>query len=306
MNALPDISLGGTPPGLPFLEYKGVCGTGSTSVIWRALDTRLGHDVAVKMLREDCGADEQIVAQFVAKGRALSELDHPCLVCGHGVETVDGRPCLLMDYLDGRTVQDMLLRRGHLKEADCRVILASVASALNYAWGRGHLVHGDVNPSKLTIGRDGAVRLMADGLVASMVGMSEDPLSDVVGNPAYMSPEQIYGDRDLDCRTDIYSLGATLYHLLTGHVLFPGLQPEYMLLAHVDCASQAPDPRLFVPTLPTAFVNLLGRMLVKDRNLRLPDWSTVNAAIAELQAGGDIPPPPPEAASSIRIDGAHL
>ena len=302
MNSTPDISLGGTPPGLPFLEYRGVCGTGATSVVWRAWHAKLRRDVAVKVLREDCVLDPEVIERFMARGRALSELDHPCLVCGHGVETVDGRPCLLMDYLDGHTVHDLLLRKSRLREADCRVILASVASALGYAWGKGHLVHGDVNPANLSICRDGTVRLTADALVSSVADGTANPLSDVVGNPAYMSPEQIYGDTNLDCRTDVYSLGAMLYHLLTGHVLFPGLQPEYMLLAHVDCASQAPDPRLFVPSLPPPFVNLLARMLVKDRTHRLPDWATVNAAIAELEAGGDIPPPPPEAATSVRIN----
>ena len=105
-----------------------------------------------------------------------------------------------------------------------------------------------------------------------------------MGTPAYMSPEQLYDLSDIDCRADIYALGATAYHLLTGTTLFPGKTDQQVVDSHVG-ASFARDPRILAPDTPRALVQILNRMLAKDRNLRYPNWETLSADIQRLYAG---------------------
>jgi serine/threonine-protein kinase len=105
-----------------------------------------------------------------------------------------------------------------------------------------------------------------------------------MGTPAYMSPDQIYDLKDLDCRADIYSLGATIYHLLTGITLFPTYTHQQIVDAHIG-ASFARDPRALAPNTPEALALILNRMLAKDRKLRYPNWETLIADIQNLYAG---------------------
>jgi serine/threonine-protein kinase len=124
----------------------------------------------------------------------------------------------------------------------------------------------------------------------------------VQGTPAYISPEQVYGDVELDCRSDIYSLGATLYHLATGRLLFPGRDNEAMMRAHCDESVQALDPRSYRPELSEGFCQILESMLVKNRDYRVASWSDVFAMCREVESGSAFKPrDTEEAASSIKL-----
>lgn len=121
----------------------------------------------------------------------------------------------------------------------------------------------------------------------------------IVGTPAYMSPEQIYGDVDLDCRSDIYNMGATLYQLVTGQVLFPDLSNDDTLRAHVTQETSAPDPRSIDPSLSSGLVRLLSKMCAKDRSARYGSWEEVLADSRVVQSGGMPAPLPQDCASSV-------
>ena len=124
----------------------------------------------------------------------------------------------------------------------------------------------------------------------------------VFGTPAYISPEQVYGDVELDCRADIYSLAATLYHLSTGRLLFPGLDNDGMMRAHCDEATQANDPRAYRPELSEGFCQLLELMLVKNRDFRIASWTDVFQMCRDIEAGATFKPREPNGAnSSIRL-----
>ena len=113
----------------------------------------------------------------------------------------------------------------------------------------------------------------------------QDVPDHVLGTPAYISPEQIYGDVELDCRADIYSLAATLYHLSTGRILFPGLSNDDMMRAHCDDTVQAHDPRAYRPELSESFCRLLEAMLVKNRDERIASWADVFELCRDIEHG---------------------
>jgi serine/threonine-protein kinase len=208
-----------------------------------------------------------------------------------------------MDYVDGYTFGSLLKRKSRLPQIDALIICESVADAMKYAWDQFGIIHCDIKPDNIMVDRDGTVKVLDLGLCQSTAVLKNAARSEeVVGTPAYISPEQIYGDEELDCRADIYSLGATLYHLTTGRMLFPILSNDDILRAHVDPDSQAPDPRTMAPLLTEHFVRLLAGMLVKDRDLRYQTWHDVFNAARIVEEGGDLPPIPEGTVSSIRFD----
>lgn len=154
------------------------------------------------------------------------------------------------------------------------------------------------------VNTDGVVKLTDLGISYEFKdlegGVKEVP-EHVTGTPAYISPEQVYGDVELDCRTDIYSLGATLYHLSTGRVLFPGLDNEQTMRAQCDEDAQARDPRLYRPELSQGFAQLLEAMLVKNRDFRLSTWRDVFMMCKDVENGVLFKPRQTEGSSSIKL-----
>lgn len=290
------------PPAIPGIRFDRIVGRGGMAVVWRAWHEELQKTVAVKVLDPDFAASGEDVRQFMAEVRTMCELDHPGLVRGYDADCADGRYYLVMDYVDGYTLASLLARKKRLPQEDAVIICETVADALDYAWSNYRLVHCDLKPDNLIVGQDGLVRILDLGLCQTTTSISRTGRSDeITGTPAYISPEQAYGDVPLDCRADIYSLGASLYHLVTGRMPFPLLSNEDTLRAHVDPAQQIPDPRRFAPDLGEGFVRLLAGMLVKDRDWRYTTWRDVLDAFLVLDQGGIIPPLPDEAVSTLGI-----
>jgi serine/threonine-protein kinase len=215
-----------------------------------------------------------------------------------------------MDYVDGFTFALILARQKQITETDAIVILDSVSSALDYAWNEHKVIHCDIKPDNIMVGSDGIVKILDLGLCAVMGGASAAVDSDageseketITGTPAYMSPEQIYGERSLDVRADIYSLGASLYHLLTGRMLFEGLSNDDTLRAHVTPEEHAPDPRSIDPSISEGFVVILSKMCAKDPSDRYENWQSVLDDSKIFQSGG-VPEPLPEGIpSSIMVE----
>ncbi len=289
------------PPNLPFLRFDAIAGKGGMAVVWRAWHKELKRNVAVKVMNQEFSSSGQDVRQFMMEVRTMTDMHHPGIVQGYGADCVDGRYYFIMDYVDGYTFGSLLHRKTRLPEIDTIIIGESVADAMSYAWNTFKIVHCDIKPENIMVDRDGTVKITDLGLCQSTAAIKTGPSEEVVGTPAYISPEQIYGDVVLDCRADIYSLGATLYHLTTGRMLFPGLSNDDILRSHVSPETQAPDPRRIVPTLSANLCNLLAGMLVKDRGMRYQTWEEVFDAFRAIETGGTVPPPPPEAIASIRL-----
>ena len=292
------------PPEVPYLQFRGICGRGGTATVWRAWHLELRRDVAVKVLDAETLMQPGGLERFQTEARALSCMDHPCIVKGYGAQYANGRYFYLMDFVGGYTLGAFLKRKVRIQEVDVLLVIQSVASALGYAWTTFRTVHCDLKPENLMVDRDGTVKIMDLGLAAELIGGGgsgtlKPGADEIMGTPPYMSPEQIYGDVELDCRSDIYSMGATAYHFVAGRTLFAGLTADEIVRAHVDVTATSPDPRHFAPSLSAGFVNLLARMVAKDPAQRFQTWEAVSDACEEVAAGRSVAPLPPGVATSI-------
>ena len=290
------------PPHIPFLRFETIVGRGGMAVVWRAWHRELNRPVAVKVLDPKFSDTEQDVQQFMMEVRTMSNMHHQGIVQGYGADIADGRYYFIMDYVDGYTFGSLLSRKTHIPEIDVLIICESVSDAMKYAWDVFGVVHCDLKPENIMVDRDGTIKVTDLGLCQSTAAIqnTEQP-DEVVGTPAYISPEQVYGDVELDCRADIYCLGATLYHMATGRMLFPLADNDAILRAHVSEKIQAPDPRFVVPTLSEGFARLVSNMCVKEREKRYQTWDEVFNDARVVEEGGMPTLHEPGAVSSIQF-----
>ena len=298
------------PIKIPGVRFEHVIGIGGMSEVWLGYHGGLDKEVAIKVMFKEAAASGEDVRQFMQECRVMSNIHHPGIVHSYEADCRDGRYYFIMDYVDGFTFALILARQKQITETDAVVILDSVSSALDYAWNEHKVIHCDIKPDNIMVGSDGIVKILDLGLCAVMGGASAAVDSDageseketITGTPAYMSPEQIYGERSLDVRADIYSLGATLYHLLTGRMLFEGLSNDDTLRAHVTPEEHAPDPRSIDPSISEGLVVILSKMCAKDPSDRYENWQSVLDDSRIFQSGG-IPEPLPEGIpSSIMVE----
>ena len=291
---------------IPNLKLIEKLGEGGMSSVWKAWDIPNQRLVAVKILNKEFGSDGAEVRAFREEERLMEEINHQGIVQAYDFDNGNGNWYFLMEYVDGYNFGDLLKRKQHVQEVDCLLICESVAAALKYAWDDPGLVHCDIKPENIMINTDGIVKLTDLGISHRYNSLAENTKTvpdHILGTPAYISPEQVYGDVELDCRADIYSLGASLYHLSTGRILFPGYDNDTMMRAHCDENVQARDPRTYRPALSEGFAQLLEAMLVKNRDYRIASWSDVIEMCATVERGGAFKPRTGSAVSSIHLNG---
>ena len=285
-----DEAMQATVPVVDGYTLLGRVDVGGTSEVWRAVEAGSGRVVAVKTLLPRLAEDVEERRAFFDEAVIMAGLDHPGIVKGYAHGVCGNVWYSVLEFVDGYTFGALLQRKRRVSEADCLLIAESVASALDYAWRRHGIVHCDIKPENLMINKDGEVKIIDLGSV-HRVGSSDDAQSSdchVVGTPAYISPEQVANGGDLDCRSDIYSLGATLYHLATGRILFPDAKEDEAFLVHGQSDKQAPDLRDIVPELSLGFVRFLEAMLVKDKDGRIKSWSHVFKYCREVENGENV------------------
>ena len=290
---------------IPNLKLISKIGEGGMSTVWKAWDIAHQRLVAVKILNKELAKDGTEVRSFREEERLMEEISHPGIVQAYDFDNGNGNWYFIMEYVDGYTFADLLRRKQHVKEEDCLLICESVASALNMAWNDHGIVHCDIKPENIMINTEGVVKLTDLGISHRFEfteGGTKEVPDHVLGTPAYISPEQVYGDVELDCRSDIYSLAATLFHLATGRVLFPGLDADNSMRAHCAEDCQAHDPRFYRPELSEGFCQLLEAMLVKNRDFRVASWSNVFQMCQDVEAGVSFKPRDTSVAnSSIKL-----
>lgn len=292
------------PIRIPGVRFEHLIGIGGMSEVWLGYHGGLDKEVAIKVMFKEAATSGEEIRQFMQESRVMESINHPGIVHSYEADCRDGRYYFIMDYVDGFTFALILTRQGQITEKDAIVILDSVAEALDYAWSRHGVIHCDIKPDNIMVGSDGIVKILDLGLCNIMGASSrgraesqEDVKETITGTPAYMSPEQIYGDQNIDVRSDIYCLGATLYHLVTGQVLFPDMSNDDTLRSHVTPEVSAPDPRSLNPELSEGLVRILSKMCTKDVGDRYENWNAVLADSEIVQSGG-LPNPLPEGVSS--------
>ena len=275
-------------------EVTAKLGAGGMGEVYRAHDSKLGRDVAVKVLPEALGGDPDRLARLEREGRLLAQLDHPNIATLYGVEELGGRQLLMMQLVEGESLAQRL-ERGPLPEDEAVEIAQQIASALESAHEQG-IVHRDLKPGNVMLDASGQARVLDFGLATETVSAGTESLENsptltmaatqagvILGTASYMSPEQARG-RALDKRTDIWSFGVVLYEMLTGALPFAGTDVTEILAGVITAE---PDlERLSARTSP-AVVDLVERCLRKDPRMRLRDMGDARIRLQEAQQAPD-------------------
>lgn len=254
-------------------EIDVLLGSGGMGEVYRARDTRLGRDVAIKVLANRVTEDPVLLARIEREARILASLNHPAIATVHGVEEWHGAPAIVMELIEGETLAVRLFE-GPVPVAEAVRIARQVSDALCAAHDRG-IVHRDLKPANIHIRPDGGVKVLDFGLAKSMtqsetqlqVGQTVTTTGSIMGTAPYMSPEQARG-LEVDRRTDIWSFGCVVYEMLTGKRAFFGPTPADTV---VSVLSSEPDWSLLPATTPDGLRSLLQRCLQKDIKARLRD-----------------------------------
>ena len=273
-------------PGSVIKQYRiGVLlGRGGMGDVYAAEDTRLGRRVAIKLLPAAFGGDEERLRRFMLEARAVSALNHPSILTIHDIDDADGTPFLVSELVDGVTLRERL-RLGALTLSDSLDIAAQTASALAAAHNSG-IVHRDVKPENIMLREDGLAKLLDFGLAklaldADFPGSSADTRTAVanttpglvMGTTRYMSPEQARG-LNVDSRSDIFSLGAVLYEMVTARPPFEGQTPTDVILAVLQ------HPLEPIEGAPLELDRILQKALDKERGER---YQTAKDLVVDLR-----------------------
>jgi serine/threonine protein kinase len=254
-------------------------GRGGMAVVYRATDTRLHRRVAIKVLPPELAFNADVRERFLREAQTSAQLAHPGIVPIYTVDEAEGLVYFVMALVDGESLAQRLEREGRLPTEHARSILIAVADALAYAHAHG-VVHRDVKPDNIMLdGLTGRAMVTDFGIARAAAGESRLTLTGVaIGTPAYMSPEQALGERELDGRSDIYSLGVIGYQMLAGETPFKASNTPAMLVKHV---SEAPRPLLSLrPDAPPALAHAIARALAKKPEDRWPDAAAFRDALS--------------------------
>lgn len=211
-------------------------GGGGMAQVWLAADRKSGSKVAVKILSSDHAHKKRSVERFRREAQLLRTLQHPNLVRGLDGGQIDGRPYIVMEYIDGPSIDDLIKKRGHLSPDEALKLLLDIALGLDQLFVRGSIqAHRDIKPMNILVTTGGTAKITDFGIAKAV---SEDEsmtmTSSFLGSPHYMSPEQITDPRSADVRSDLYALGTVFYEMLTGEKAYPGKSHKEVLDAHFE------------------------------------------------------------------------
>src|SRR6202163_2001837 len=273
-------------------EVVAQIGAGGMGEVYQAHDTKLGRDVAIKVLPPNFVNDPERLSRFQREARMLAALNHPNIATIYGLEQCDGVTCLVMELVTGETLAERV-KAGPIPIEEALKIAAQIAEALEAAHEKG-IIHRDLKPANVKVTPEGKVKVLDFGLAKAFAGdaANDDPSNSptlsmaatlhgvILGTAAYMSPEQARG-KAVDKRTDIWAFGCVLYELLCGHPAFEGEDVTEILAAVVKTE---PDWSRLPEATPAAIRTLLRLCLRKDRRQRIPDAGAVRIEVEDVIA----------------------
>jgi Tol biopolymer transport system component len=273
-------------------------GAGGMGEVYRATDTSLGRDVAIKVLPPEVAHDPDRLGRFKREAQLLAALNHPHIAAIYGLEECDGKPFLSLELVEGEDLRQRLAR-GAIPVDEAIEIARQIAEALEEAHGKG-IVHRDLKPANVKLTPDGKVKVLDFGLAKAWAGelsgvssapsaLSQSPTMAnsgtiagvILGTAAYMSPEQARG-KPVDKRADVWSFGVLLWEMLTGRSLFAGDTVTDVIAAVV---TQEPDLDALPASTPRTVKTLISRCLRRDPRMRLPDVGAARLELQEVLAG---------------------
>jgi beta-lactam-binding protein with PASTA domain/tRNA A-37 threonylcarbamoyl transferase component Bud32 len=252
-------------------------GGGGMADVYRAEDKKLSRPVAVKVLRHEFLKDEEFVRRFENEARAAASLSHPNVVSVYDVgEMPDGNRFIVMEYVDGETLKDVLQERGPLSARQALTVVAAVASALAAAHRKG-IVHRDIKPENILLTEDGEIKVTDFGIARAASGRTIVHTGAIMGSAHYFSPEQARGGY-VDEKSDLYSLGAVLFELLVGRPPYEADSPLAVALKHVQ--EPVPSVRRVRPGVSRRVEAIVQKLLAKDPADR---FRSAEAALRQIQ-----------------------
>jgi len=259
-------------------------GEGGMGMVYRALDTELRRDIAVKVLPPDLARDREFVTRFMREAETAAGLDHPNIVTIYNVGHRDGIYYLAMQLLSGQALNQMLRQGEPLSHPRVVRIIQQLASALDYAHGRG-IIHRDIKPGNIMIGANDYVTLMDFGIAKALNRSKITRTGTMIGTPEYMAPEQFTGE-SIDARSDVYALSIVLYEMLTGCVPFTGETPVAVSHGHVY---QQPAPlRQHNARIPPTVEHVVLRGLAKRPEARYASAGALAQALEAALQGKEV------------------
>ncbi len=246
---------------------KGTLGNGGMGTVYLAHQLSLDRPVALKILMEQFSRNSEFIVDFVREARAAARLNHPNIVQSYAVGEDEGIYFFAMEYVEGKTLKDLLQEQQQLTWEQVLNIIQQIAEALDFAWKNQQLVHRDIKPDNIMLTNRGVAKLADLGLARAAHETIDDD-DEVMGTPQYICPEQLLG-QPMDVRGDIYSLGATMFHALTGAFPFEGNSAAEIARKHLN--EPVADLRQFDGKIPAEVTYIVQKMMAKKLEDRYED-----------------------------------
>ncbi|NIP25924.1 MAG: protein kinase [Phycisphaerae bacterium] len=265
---------------IPGYKILGKLGSGAMAIVYQAKQLSLNRMVAIKVLPKRFSENPEYVERFFKEGQAAAKLNHTNIVQAYDVGQAGGYSYFVMEFVEGKTIYDELSKGKVFQEKEALDIVIQVAYALEHAHAKG-LIHRDIKPKNIMTTANGQVKLADMGLARETTDIeaAESEAGKAYGTPYYIAPEQIRGEIDIDGRADIYGLGATFYHMVTGRVPFMADDPSDVMRKHLREKLVPPDHINTILTAGTSEV--IEIMMAKKKRNRYKD---VAELLEDLQA----------------------
>lgn len=245
-------------------EIKSRVGGGGMAIVYRGHDLLLDRTVAIKVLRSQYGTDEDFIRRFRREAQAAAKLTHPNVVNIYDVGQEDDTHYIVMEYVEGETLKDLIKREAPLPASKAVNITIQIAQALDHAH-QNQIIHRDIKPHNILIGKNGVVKVTDFGIARAVTSATITQTGSVMGSVHYFSPEQAKGGLTGE-KSDIYSLGVVLYEMVTGELPFSGESPISVALKHLQ--EEFRDPRELNAEIPQSLENVILKSLCKDPDHR--------------------------------------
>lgn len=273
-------------------------GIGGMGTVFLAHQVSLDRDVAIKVLLPNFSEDTSFIQDFINEARSAASVNHPNIVQAYAVNSDQGLFYFAMEFVDGLTLNQMIEKDGPMSSEKALAIASDMVAALSYAWKEKKLVHRDIKPDNIMINSVGQTKLADLGLARKITETNEDGSSELFGTPQYIAPELIFGLQP-NAQSDIYSLGGTLYHILSGKVPYTSENPEDIVNMHLF-TPLTPILQL-APNTPPELAALIESMMAKRPCHRYKDYDELEADLKLVMKGG-MPKRMPDADAQVPID----
>ena len=262
-------------------------GEGGMGAVYLADDIAAGRKVALKILPKKFASDAEFINRFKREARATGKLNHPNIIAAFSVSEELGYHFYVMEYCEGESLDVTLLRERCFPWDNAVNIAMQVAQGLKHAHENG-FIHRDIKPANLLMTKDGVIKILDLGLSKSIENATQSFHTQngiAVGTPHYISPEQARGEKDVDKRTDVYSLGATFYQMVTGETPYQGESPAIVMVKHLT--EQIPNPQDIRAEIPDSVVHVIQKMMAKNAIDRYADCARLLTDLELLLQGQD-------------------